>query len=684
MDASDGIETSRVQKPTKATQACVRCRQKKSKCDGKSPSCSNCDARGEECVYRGFQRRRGPGKSKQHMRALEQRLLDLESRLQDPTSDRAGEHNAVPGSRTDERRAGDSPQFGAPRADGVSAPAGTDPIAFAAHAREHDIVETAARKLPLFKMIADGLPKPFPAPGRPQSMTSIPGIHIHPRPSETFLVEKMVHELCSELPMFDIPSFLHWIRQTRTLKERGNPSGWTCLNASAAVGLLMRTLNTSYRDVSPHGWTFFKNAYATFPELLIRSNDLCGVQAVLLMAMFMMRASGDTRTAVTFLASGIRVMQTNCLRMARDDSELEIRNRVFWVAYVLDMEASLGYGIPPILHDEDTDLPLPLSEIPQNTGETEPRPGSWNAAVFAYRAELATIQSRIRKRLYSAKAYSLSDDDLSETVVELGSALANWRSEVPQEIQPGRHGQTSTVVLETPVILLHLVYYNCTAMVHWAFRRHTKWKAAWQSSDTDVSEARRNQMMMSATKYKMAAGVTIRVLPRIKGKALSDIWRMMPYILATGLTLLAITLEEENPTTRLHLAMINSLVEFAQSLVDEEGLDLHGILNGCKAIRQVATDALGETTSPDRTEQLLAYTLPQAQMVVSQLQQVTHPMYVAQALLGNIPNRDTATARMLSDSLGMPWDEESPFSPWVPEGFRPETHGFKFEPEDVA
>ena len=58
---------------------------------------------------------------------------------------------------------------------------------------------------------------------------------------------------------------------------------------------------------------------------------------------------------------------------------------------------------------------------------------------------------------------------------------------------------------------------------------------------------------------------------------------------------------------------------------------------------------------------------------------MTHPMLVAQALLGNIPNRDTAAARSLSAALSMPWEAEAPFSPWVPAGLRPETYGFKYD-----
>ena len=69
--------------------------------------------------------------------------------------------------------------------------------------------------------------------------------------------------------------------------------------------------------------------------------------------------------------------------------------------------------------------------------------------------------------------------------------------------------------------------------------------------------------------------------------------------------------------------------------------------------------------------------LPQA--IFSHLQQMTHPMYVAQALLGNTPNRDAAVARLLSEALSMLWDAESSFSAWLSEALRPGVYGFKFD-----
>lgn len=62
-------------------EACQRCQERKSRCDGRKPTCSSCVTRETECVYRGLRKRRGPGKSKQHIQAMEKRLSEMENLL---------------------------------------------------------------------------------------------------------------------------------------------------------------------------------------------------------------------------------------------------------------------------------------------------------------------------------------------------------------------------------------------------------------------------------------------------------------------------------------------------------------------------------------------------------------------------------------------------------------------------
>ena len=94
----------------------------------------------------------------------------------------------------------------------------------------------------------------------------------------------------------------------------------------------------------------------------------------------------------------------------------------FWAAYILDTEISLSCGIPPLLHEEYINAPLPREGSQGEIGGEDPS-GSLAATVFSLRADLASIKAQLRKQLNSAKASRLTDENLIQEVSQLASAL---------------------------------------------------------------------------------------------------------------------------------------------------------------------------------------------------------------------------------------------------------------------
>lgn len=380
------------------------------------------------------------------------------------------------------------------------------------------IREEAERRFPLFKMVTDSMAGEYKSRATGRSLTSIPGDHVPVREAESWLVENTVPTLCDEYPLFDVPTLIEWVRQPATLKGRHKSADWACLNALIAIGMHIRTLNRSYKDVAPYAWAYLKNAYSAIPEVMIQENELVGAQAALAMAMFLLRASGDTRTAAIILSIAIRVIQTNSRPV--DGHGLETWKRVFWVSYVLDVEMSLNCGIPPLHHDEDIDIPLPQVDALNNVAGNEVDCAPNDPAVFPFLAQLSTIQSRIRKELYAARAFSLPDDKLVEIISDLGSALQDWRSKVPLEIRPGHRSAPSRTELEMPVVMLRLVYYNALTMVHWAVWRHSNLRLG----ASDREGPRQGHIADSVVKVNTGVKLTLYLLPRMKSKPLTDTW----------------------------------------------------------------------------------------------------------------------------------------------------------------
>ncbi|PWY75485.1 citrinin biosynthesis transcriptional activator CtnR [Aspergillus heteromorphus CBS 117.55] len=74
--------------------ACVECRRRKMRCDGKQPQCENCVNSGVECIFSPSNTRRGPKKG--HLKSLQIRITNLENRLLEQRHD----HSTATGGTT--------------------------------------------------------------------------------------------------------------------------------------------------------------------------------------------------------------------------------------------------------------------------------------------------------------------------------------------------------------------------------------------------------------------------------------------------------------------------------------------------------------------------------------------------------------------------------------------------------
>ncbi len=345
-----------------------------------------------------------------------------------------------------------------------------------------------------------------------------------PKESETWLVQQVAEDIFGEFPLLHMPSLLESLRQERqpsTGRRERSPAWDCCFNAVIAIAVPIKTLNSSFVEVGEFAWAFFKNAYALFPELILHGDNLLAVQAILVMAMFA-RGSADTRLALLLLSTAIRISHTIGLHKRRpsvgscsqDATEAETRSRVFWTAYILDVEMSVNCGLPSIQPDEeDVELDLPF------TGPLDVRESTTGTDVFRARAELAIVQSMVKKRLYSAKALRRTGSQLAEAM-ELETVLLDWRSGIPVQSQPDYDSQiANSVAADASLMVLHLVYYNCLSIVHWAAIRGGAWEIT-----AGVATAQ-PELLSSVAKCRAAARSTIHLLThRSVPRQFVDFW----------------------------------------------------------------------------------------------------------------------------------------------------------------
>ena len=298
--------------------------------------------------------------------------------------------------------------------------------------------------------------------------------------SELWLLEHTVENIFQELPMFNAAQVLERLRQPSTFSPEENRIWEACMNSIRANAIPSRIVNSEFGEVAVLAWAFFKNAYAVLPEFVIHRESLLVVQGLLSMTMFL-RLSTDARTMSVLLSLAVRILTSIGSRgpgagHGARSTETATQGRLLWIAYILDTEISSGRGVPAMLQDEDVDIDLAAAEMPDDAG----------IAIFRLRVELATIQSAVRRRLYTPKALKQTHSQLIDTVQELRQLLEVWQAKLPAELVPRGGRLPDEDVANGPVVALHLAFYNTLSLVCWAARRLCGWDdpaAKWLAGD---------------------------------------------------------------------------------------------------------------------------------------------------------------------------------------------------------
>ncbi|KAL1838204.1 hypothetical protein VTJ49DRAFT_2931 [Mycothermus thermophilus] len=807
-----GPETSQGtgrQKRNVNTPACLQCRARKRACDAKRPKCSQCEAPTasgipRECTYPASVKRRGPGKSKQRMVALENRLRELESTLQQS-------HSPSPSPIMDLDHGEPSFDFS------TFAPVDVGSTPTAATNRNTS-PSRAPVSAPLIDLGNGYHPDAGPFFGGPVPRPDQPPPLMQARGSELSLLANSFEHIFAELPIFgSIRRFRMRMRRVVNAAGKGpfeflgggppsvttlngsssavsatasseagpgtaaqttitpssftHPARWAWLNAGVALALHARTANRAFASLAPFAWAYFNNAHSMVPQLVMppavstpspppsttattrtgTGSSTCTrrekddddqssspvsrltetVQSLIWMAQFLLGGSGDTRSALALLAAAGRLGQVALAIPQQQQQqqagtinhvliEEEDARRAVWAAAVLDAELSLCSGLVPSLSTGVLgEVDLPGREQDSGGTAANGREGngivvnadktaaerSW-ARVFGWRAELVSIHAQVRTKLYSRDALAAvgsdSDrkkaDELLRTVMELEQTLEEWRRKIPEGQRPGNGGPVVPVpgasqgLLEPHCVVLHLVFYSLSGMVHWAVRRYSA-----AAGDAAAAAVRRDLALppaqpelydmslamvdLSRRKNRTAAQLTLRLLRESPFEQFAHFWRNIRYPLSAAVTLLLHILERPADAEAAADAQLLAAFRRQVAQMQSEGdFPLSALVRACSALEGIAHVAVARAKNggvlpmevpgglPCERE-MLPYVLGTVQRL---LRSCTHPMWLVQGLLTNLPNRDSEKSREFARVLGIP-NPAGPdlFGPLVPECMKP-------------
>ncbi|KAJ5846694.1 hypothetical protein N7534_010363 [Penicillium rubens] len=242
-------------------------------------------------------------------------------------------------------------------------------------------------------------------------------------------------------PLFHEATFMHLVERQYSRDPYEGSGWWASINVVLAISHRLRVMsNLVPHEEDKKAWLYLKNAMGVLTELTMRNTDLLSVQALLGMSLFL-QGTPNPQPAFFLVAAAIRLSHSIGLHkrgsgFGLNVVEVEQRKRVFWIAYLLDKDICLRSGRPPVQDDDDMNVELPSEDPPDNVGNVPLSDGRSKFNLFRALCEFAIIESRVYKRLYSAKASKQSDGELLNTIGELDKELEDWKDSIPIDFRP--------------------------------------------------------------------------------------------------------------------------------------------------------------------------------------------------------------------------------------------------------
>ncbi|KAF2166688.1 hypothetical protein M409DRAFT_23318 [Zasmidium cellare ATCC 36951] len=448
--------------------ACERCREKKNKCDGASPVCSQCQRAGAECIV--VDRLTHRPLPRGHVDALERENEELRRRIQmleQHSSALNGVHgvttplspppvpvpdDGTPSDVSLERTALHHTTAGGDMYLGDSGGTffGTlvqKTLMRSGYQQENGPIHSSLR-----------LNLNNQAEANKAAFTSPSG-----RIDETWLPPELIFRLedaffdhrWPNAPFLHRPTFRERHLQ-EFLTQREDASSVSIFLALMVCAMGAVYLERQDRSLKNLSLLCFAMAMDQHFDAVIRKGGLKAIQALLLLSTFALNRScgiNAWQVAGQAVRSSIAMGLHRQYGAASESSSFlhkEMRKRIFWCAYAIDRNISIALGRPPAIRDADIDVDLPVcttdddlvsSEASANTSQRRlPTPNDTSS--FIHIVELRRLRARIQDTLYPAKV-SLHEAAYVSIRSSMHKDLETWAANAP------RYNQAKVLTFQT-------------------------------------------------------------------------------------------------------------------------------------------------------------------------------------------------------------------------------------------
>ncbi|PNP57546.1 hypothetical protein THARTR1_02544 [Trichoderma harzianum] len=279
------------------------------------------------------------------------------------------------------------------------------------------------------------------------------------------------------LPLFDQSKFMQMLRGWYSTPDQRDSATWAAINVVLALGLLLQPHIDAGEGLTVAA--LVKNAQSVLDDIVTREEDILSAQIVLGLCI-LFQESPDPQPASVLVATAVTLVHRLRLysRSGQENlsqADVRQRDRLFWIAYVLDKSISLRAQQPPLLSDAWTDIDLPEVDPIDGAGVVYNLQGTSKINFFRLRVQLGIIQGKVYDWLYSVTADKLLSAAKEQFVQSIEYTLHQWEESLPREFMPDSLLESASPGVVQHLASLHWTYLHASAMIHRAHSHNQKW-----------------------------------------------------------------------------------------------------------------------------------------------------------------------------------------------------------------
>lgn len=301
-----------------------------------------------------------------------------------------------------------------------------------------------------------------------------------PQDQVSALVDKYFSGYNQAMPLFHQPTFMQMLDNWYRFPHEQNEAAWASINVVLALSLQQTPSSapTSDEEVSSE---CIKNAQSVLNHLVIRDEDLQGLQVILALVILFLSTPRPQPSCV-LIGTAVKLAHRLKLHLQEglNDANAELaaqKERLLWITYILDRDISMRTVEPYGLQNHDMEIETISETLKSDSAGVLSLPDnpSQTANIFHLRIQLARIQGQMYDLTYSVRARKLSGDQQEAAVERLTHLLEGWRNIVPEGFRIEDLPTCASDNVLSEFIPLYLAYFLCLFTANRLQIRNSSW-----------------------------------------------------------------------------------------------------------------------------------------------------------------------------------------------------------------